>query len=76
VDEAEDKALAYIKKIVMGIHTVEDIHTEEDTREAKEIEDSDKRNATFVTNKAAGQQSTPPRNAREHTKGFANKLYT
>ena len=76
VDEAEDEASGHIKEIVIGIHTVEDMYTEEDTREAKEIKDSDKRSATFVTNKAAGRQSTPPRNAREHTKGFANKLYT
>jgi hypothetical protein len=75
-DKAEDKALAHIEEIMIGIHTVEDMHIEEDTREAKEIEDSNKRSATFVTNKAAGQQSTPPRNAREHTKGFANKLHT
>jgi hypothetical protein len=50
VDKAEDKALAYTKEIVMGIHTTEDMYTEEDTREAKEIEDSDKRSAMFVTN--------------------------
>jgi hypothetical protein len=53
VDKAEDKALAHIKEIVIGIHTVEDIHTEEDTKEAKEIKDSNKRNTTSVTNKAA-----------------------
>jgi hypothetical protein len=76
MDEAEDEALAHIEEIVIGIHTVKDMHTEEDTREAKEIEDSDKKNATSVTNKAAGRQSTPLRNAREHTKGFANKLHT
>jgi cobalamin-dependent methionine synthase I len=76
VDKAEDKALAYIEEIVIGIHTMKDIHTEEDTREAKKIEDSDKRNATSVINKAADQQSTSLKNAREHTKGFANKLYT
>jgi hypothetical protein len=76
VDKAEDEALAHIEEIVMGIHTVEDMYTEEDTREAKEIEDSNKRSAMFVTNQAAGQQSTLPRNAREHTKGFANKLHT
>jgi hypothetical protein len=76
VDEAEDEALAYIKGIVIGIHTVEDMYTEEDTREAKKIKDSDKRSAMSVTNQAAGRQSTSPRNAREHTKGFVNKLYT
>jgi hypothetical protein len=70
VDEAEDEALAYTEEIVQGTHTAE-----EDTREAKEIEHSNRRSATSVTNQAAGQQSTPPRNAREHTKGFANKLY-
>jgi hypothetical protein len=76
VDKAEDEASAHIKEIVIGIYTVKDIHTKEDTREAKEIEDPDKRNAMFVTNKAAGQQSTSLRNAREYTKGFANKLHT
>jgi hypothetical protein len=76
VDKAKDEALAYTEEIVIGIHTAEDMYTEEDTREAKEIEYSDKRSATFVINKAAGQQSTSPRNARKHTKGFANKLYT
>jgi hypothetical protein len=50
VDEAEDKALVYIEGIVIGIYTVEDMYTEEDTREAKEIEDSDKRSAMSVTN--------------------------
>jgi hypothetical protein len=53
VDKAKDKASAHIKKIVIKIHTIEDIHTKENTREAKEIKDSNKRNATFVTNKAA-----------------------
>jgi hypothetical protein len=76
MDKAKNKASAHIKEIVIRIHTVKNIYTEENTKEAKEIEDSNKRNATFMTNKAANQQSTPPRNAREHTKGFANKLYT
>jgi hypothetical protein len=76
VDKAEDEALAHIEGILIGIHTVEDMYTEENTREAKEIKDFNKRSAMFVTNQAAGQQSTPPRNAKEHTKGFANKLYT
>jgi hypothetical protein len=71
VDESEDEALAHTEEIVQGIHTAE-----EDTREAKEIEYSDKRSAMSVTNQAAGQQSTLPRNVREHIKGFANKLYT
>jgi hypothetical protein len=53
-DKAKDKALAYIEKIVIGIYTVEDMYTEEDTREAKEIKNSDKRSVTFMTNKAAG----------------------
>jgi hypothetical protein len=52
-DKAEDKALAYIEKIVMGIHTVEDIYIKEDTKEAKEIKDSNKRSVMFVINKAA-----------------------
>jgi hypothetical protein len=76
VDKAEDKALAYIKGIVIRIHTVKDMYTEENTKKAKEIKDSDKRSAIFVTNQAASQQSTLLRNAKEHTKGFANKLYT
>jgi hypothetical protein len=42
VDKAEDKALVYTEEIVMGIHTTEDIYTEEDTKEAKEIKDSNK----------------------------------
>jgi hypothetical protein len=50
VDKAEDKALTHIEGIVIRIHTVEDMYTEEDTREAKEIEDSDKRSAMSVTN--------------------------
>jgi hypothetical protein len=53
IDKAEDKALAHIKRIVIGIHTVEDMYTEEDTRKAKEIKDSDKRSAMSVTNQAA-----------------------
>jgi hypothetical protein len=53
VDKAKDKALAHIKEIVIGIYTVKNMYTKEDIREAKEIKDSDKRNATFVTNKAA-----------------------
>jgi hypothetical protein len=71
VDKAEDEALAHTEETVQGTHTAE-----KNTREAKEIKDSDKRSAIFVTNQAAGQQSTLLRNAREHTKGFANKLYT
>jgi hypothetical protein len=45
VDESEDKALIYTEKIVQGIHI-----TEEDTREAKKIEHSDRRSAISVTN--------------------------
>jgi hypothetical protein len=52
------------------------MYTKENTREAKKIKDSDKRSAMSVTNQAAGQQSTPLRNVRKHTKGFVNKLYT
>ena len=44
VDKAEDKALAHIEEIVEGIHI-----TEEDTREVKEIEDSN-RSAMFAIN--------------------------
>jgi hypothetical protein len=51
VDKAEDKALAYTKEIVIRIYTTEDIYTKENTREAKKIEDSDKRSAMFMTNK-------------------------
>jgi hypothetical protein len=71
IDKAEDKASTHTKETVQGTHT-----TEKDTREAKEIKDSDKRSAMSVTNQAASQQSTSSRNVREHTKGFANKLYT
>jgi len=44
VDKAEDKALAHIEEIVEGIHI-----TEEDTREVKEIKDSN-RSAMFAIN--------------------------
>jgi hypothetical protein len=76
VNKAENEALAHIKGIVIGIHTIKDIYTKEDTKKAKEIKDSDKKSTMFITNQAAGQQSTLPRNTRKHTKGFANKLYT
>jgi hypothetical protein len=49
VDEAEDKALAYTEETVQGTHT-----TEENTKEAKEIKNSDKRSAISVINQAAG----------------------
>jgi hypothetical protein len=71
VDKSENKALAYTEEIVQGIHI-----TEENIREAKKIEHSDRKSAMFVINQAAGQQSTLPRNASKHTKGFASKLYT
>jgi hypothetical protein len=45
IDKAEDKALAYTEEIVQGIYT-----TKEDTKETKEIENSDRKSATFVTN--------------------------
>jgi hypothetical protein len=48
IDKAEDKALAHTEKTVQETHI-----TEENTREAKEIKDSDKRSAMFVTNQAA-----------------------
>jgi len=44
VDKVEDKALVYIEEIIEGIHI-----TEEDTREVKEIKDSN-RSAMFVIN--------------------------
>ena len=45
VDKAEDKALAHTEEIVEGIHI-----TEEDTREVKEIKDSNRRSAMFIIN--------------------------
>jgi hypothetical protein len=53
VDKAENKALVYIKGIVIRIYTIEDMYTKEDIREAKKIKNSDKKSAMFVTNKAA-----------------------
>ena len=44
VDKVEDKALVYIEEIIEGIHIIE-----EDTREVKEIKDSN-RSAMFVIN--------------------------
>jgi len=49
-DKLEDKALAYIKDIMEGIYTVEEICTEEDIREVKGVEASNRRNAMFVIN--------------------------
>jgi len=45
VDKAEDKALVHIEEIIEGIHIIE-----EDTREVKEIKDSNRRSAMFVIN--------------------------
>jgi hypothetical protein len=53
VDETEDKTSAYIEKIVIGIHTIENIYTEEDTKKAKEIKYFNRKSATFVINQAA-----------------------
>ena len=44
IDKAEDKALIYIEKIIEGIYIIE-----EDTREVKEIKDSN-RSAIFIIN--------------------------
>jgi hypothetical protein len=48
--KAKDKASAHIKIIVIKIHTIEDIHIKENTKEAKKIKDSNKRNTMFITN--------------------------
>jgi hypothetical protein len=53
VDKAEDKALAYIKKIIIRIHLIKDIYTEENTREAKKIKDFNKKSIISVINKTA-----------------------
>ena len=45
VDKVEDKALVYIEEIIEGIHIIE-----EDTREVKEIKDSNRRSAMFIIN--------------------------
>ena len=45
IDKAEDKALAHIEEIIEGIHI-----TEEDTRDVKEIKDSNRRSAMFIIN--------------------------
>jgi len=45
IDKVEDKALVYIEEIIEGIHIIE-----EDTREVKEIKDSNRRSAMFVIN--------------------------
>ena len=45
IDKVEDKALVYIEEIIEGIHIIE-----EDTREVKEIKDSNRRSAIFIIN--------------------------
>ena len=45
IDKVEDKALVYIEEIIEGIHIIE-----EDTKEVKEIKDSNRRSAMFVIN--------------------------
>ena len=45
MDKVEDKALVYIEEIIEGIHIIE-----EDTREVKEIKDSNRRSAMFIIN--------------------------
>ena len=45
MDKVEDEALVYIEEIIEEIHTIE-----EDTREVKEIKDSNRRSAMFVIN--------------------------
>jgi hypothetical protein len=70
VDETEDKALAHTEEIVKGIHTAE-----ENTKEVKKIEHSDK-SARFAINQAVGQQSTLPTNVRKHTRSSVSKLCT
>ena len=45
MDKVEDKALVYIEEIIEGIYIIE-----EDTREVKEIKDSNRRSAMFIIN--------------------------
>ena len=45
VDKVEDKALVYIEEIIEGIYIIE-----EDTKEVKEIKDSNRRSAMFIIN--------------------------
>ena len=45
IDKVENKALVYIEEIIEGIYIIE-----EDTREVKEIKDSNRRSAMFVIN--------------------------
>jgi hypothetical protein len=50
VNRAKYKALVYTKEIVIRIYTIEDIYTEENTKKAKKIKDSDQKSAIFITN--------------------------
>jgi hypothetical protein len=50
VNKAEDKALAYIKKIVIGMYTIKNIYTKENTRKAKKIKNSNRKSVIFVIN--------------------------
>ena len=45
IDKVEDKALVYIEEIIERIYYIE-----EDTREVKEIKDSNRRSAMFIIN--------------------------
>ena len=45
IDKVEDKALVYIEEIIEGIYIIE-----EDTREVKEIKDSNRRSTMFIIN--------------------------
>ena len=45
IDKVEDKALVYIKEIIEGIYIIE-----KNTREVKEIKDSNRRSAMFIIN--------------------------
>ena len=45
IDKVEDKALVYIEEIIEGIYIIE-----EDTREVKEIKDSNRSSAIFAIN--------------------------
>jgi hypothetical protein len=50
IDKAEDKAIAYIKEIVIRIYTVKNIYIKEDIKKAKKIKDSDKKSVMFIIN--------------------------
>ena len=45
IDKVEDKALVYIEEIIERIYIIE-----ENTREVKEIKDSNRRSAIFIIN--------------------------